>query len=450
MAVVNGAHSDGQNQQFGILGVIGTLGTADVQGTAPTLPIGVNPDTGAVYVQDLSGASGTTNVQGSVQVTGGSIVVTAGTVSVGSISSIGQVHNAGTIADGTLAVVSNLTNGSVRVTAGTITSGSVSVIAGTIGAGTINTLGTVSNILAGTIQNSGTVTGVGVVSALTSGTVSVNTAGTITSGTVAISLGTIGGKAASGAASVANPVLIAGTDSGGTVYAPLVDTAGHWKDDIISGTITSVSQLITGTIANSGTTTGVGVVSNITNGSIRVTAGTMIQTIGTVNSGTMNTGTLNSGTINAGTFTMTVGTLNSGTVNAGTINSGTINTGTINAGTMRIDPLPVIDTISSVGTTGTTAIGTLIGTATIGVGTGVYITGYHILAISGTPEINLSFGTQKVNNQVIAHGLFPAGGGIARDKSFAHAYGTTQSPLTYEIVSGAGTVSWSVDYFLHT
>lgn len=167
--------------------------------------------------------SGTTAITGGVDVntpgtiTSGSIAVTAGTI--GTVGAVAQIHNAGTIAGGTVGVLQNLTNGSIVVTdgtvkvvtpgtitsgsiavtagtvsvttPGTITSGTVSINAGTIGAGTINTLGTVSNLLAGTIQSSGTVTGVGVV--------------------------------------------------------------------------TSVGQVVTGTIANSGTTTGVGVVSSLTN-----------------------------------------------------------------------------------------------------------------------------------------------------------------------------------------
>ena len=52
-----GAHTD-DNQQFSIGGVVGTMGTADTQGTAKVLPFGVNPDTGAMYVQDLSSPSG--------------------------------------------------------------------------------------------------------------------------------------------------------------------------------------------------------------------------------------------------------------------------------------------------------------------------------------------------------------------------------------------------------
>ena len=42
--------------------VSGTVGTADTAGTAEIFAIGGNPTTGALYVQDLSGAAGTTNV----------------------------------------------------------------------------------------------------------------------------------------------------------------------------------------------------------------------------------------------------------------------------------------------------------------------------------------------------------------------------------------------------
>jgi len=49
MPIVNGAHCDNVNQQFSIIGVQGTLGTADVQGTANTLPIGVDPSNGGLY-----------------------------------------------------------------------------------------------------------------------------------------------------------------------------------------------------------------------------------------------------------------------------------------------------------------------------------------------------------------------------------------------------------------
>src|SRR3990167_7224702 len=119
----NSSHIDG-NKVPSIMGVIGTLGTADTAGTALPLPIGVNASTGAMFVQDLSGASGTTNITGTVVVDpmikgtvtrleGGSVVVTAGTtqVSGGSI-----VQTAGTLTTGTL---QNLVSGTVVQASGT-------------------------------------------------------------------------------------------------------------------------------------------------------------------------------------------------------------------------------------------------------------------------------------------------------------------------------------------
>ena len=53
MSIAQGAHQDGVNQVFSIIGVQGTLGTADTSGTAQTLPIGVNPANGAMYVAEI-------------------------------------------------------------------------------------------------------------------------------------------------------------------------------------------------------------------------------------------------------------------------------------------------------------------------------------------------------------------------------------------------------------
>lgn len=54
---VNQAHNV-QGPIASILGVIGTLGTADVNGTALTLPFGVDPNTGAIFTNNIGGASG--------------------------------------------------------------------------------------------------------------------------------------------------------------------------------------------------------------------------------------------------------------------------------------------------------------------------------------------------------------------------------------------------------
>src|SRR3990167_10750429 len=89
------------NKNASLTAVTGTVGTADTGGTAEQIRVSANPATGALYVQDLSGASGTTNV--------------TGTVVVCSISNVGQVHNAGTLATG----ANNI--GDVDIATGTVT-----------------------------------------------------------------------------------------------------------------------------------------------------------------------------------------------------------------------------------------------------------------------------------------------------------------------------------------
>lgn len=135
------------NQQFTIIGVQGTLGTADIAGTARTMTFGGNPVTGAMYVQDLSGAVGTTNIQGSVTIIGGTIQA-------------GTFTNLGT---------------NVNVVTGTILNS---------GAGTITT-GTIQNISTGTINAlaAGTITG-GTLQNLVSGTINALASGTLTGGTL--------------------------------------------------------------------------------------------------------------------------------------------------------------------------------------------------------------------------------------------------------------------------
>src|SRR3990167_5780980 len=116
---------------FVITGVSGTAGTSDTTGTAEDVALGANPDTGALYVQDLSGASGTTTVQ---MVSG---TLNVGTVTVGSISNVGVIHNAGTIA----------ALPTLNLTTGTITTGSLSNVAmlhaGTVNASLVSSTGTI-------------------------------------------------------------------------------------------------------------------------------------------------------------------------------------------------------------------------------------------------------------------------------------------------------------------
>ena len=51
------AHIDG-NSVPTITGVVGTLGTSDASGTAKALPVGVNPSSGAAYVDNIGALCG--------------------------------------------------------------------------------------------------------------------------------------------------------------------------------------------------------------------------------------------------------------------------------------------------------------------------------------------------------------------------------------------------------
>lgn len=349
-----GAHGDSVNQTFSIVGVVGTLGTADSGGTANILPIGVDPSTGAAYVYNLGPAGSTTVAP--------NLPVIAGTPA-----------SAGTPL-------------SVRLTDGT-------------------------NFY--TASGGGGGTNVNVVT------------GTINVGTSVITTGTIGGKAASGALGVANPVQIAGTDGGGTVYSPLISTGGILTTNLTSsGTILN---LATGTLASVTTVT---TVSNLTNGSANILTGTI--------------NTLASGTITTGTVSMTTGTLNGGTLT------------NLNYGTVNIDPtpIPVGTLITSYGTTGTTGaavFGTLV--AAVGAGTKAYISGYQIIVASGTVDSAILIGTftQTVpagGTNMVTRGQFVPSAGIARDRAVPYVSGTNGTICYW--MGGAGTVYFQVDYWAAT
>lgn len=208
-------------------------------------------------------------------------------------------------------------------------------------------------------------------------------------------IGTLGTADARGTA-LTLPVAI--DPSTGAMYVNNLGASGTGG----GGTVVQVAggTINVGTFVNNG-----GTVAQLTNGSIVVTAGTMVQTTGTINVGTV---------------------------------------------TASLNPLPLVNPILHGGTAGTLGIGTLITAASMGAGTAGFITGFQVTVISGSAEVILAFGTQVNGPQVIMHGGFPAGGGIARDIQYPHGYGTTNSAITYQILSGSGTVAWDVNYFPHT
>lgn len=181
---VNTAHVDA-SQNSTIIGVQGTLGTSDTAGTAQTLPIAVDPATGAIYVNSVGGQAGTNvNINSAGIQTG-----TLGTATVASDAGTSPFRLDGNQAlwtnlgykldstndsvtaildgNGTVSVLTNLTSGSVRMTVGTLTTGTLQNLV----SGTINALAT-GTLTGGTLQN------------LVSGTINALASGTITAGTV--------------------------------------------------------------------------------------------------------------------------------------------------------------------------------------------------------------------------------------------------------------------------
>lgn len=121
----------------------------------------------------------------------------ASTPFIGSVPNIGSVN---VLQTGTLAIVSNLTNGSVILQSGTLSTG------------------TLQNLVSGTINSlaSGTITA-GTVTNLVSGTINALAAGTITTGTVSVTTGTLNGGTLTNLVSGTINALASGTISGGTL-----------------------------------------------------------------------------------------------------------------------------------------------------------------------------------------------------------------------------------------
>lgn len=153
------------NDHPSLIGVSGTLGTSDTGGTAKIVRVSVNGSTGALFVQDLSGVSGTTNTlvvggtlnAGTFTSTGTNVNIVTGTQQ--TLGTVGVLNN-GTLAQvTTVNTVTDLTSGSVRMTVGTVTTGSLTNVANLLN----GTVGVVNNLVTGTLA------------ALATGTITVGT-----------------------------------------------------------------------------------------------------------------------------------------------------------------------------------------------------------------------------------------------------------------------------------
>ena len=346
------------------------------------------------------------------RVEGGSIVMTAGTVAAHAVTAATVTAGTLNLLD-TVTTVSNLTNGSVRMTVGTLTV-MPNIPGGTVGL--VSSVTEVANLAKGTITRleGGTLGVVSSVANLAAGTVtrleqgSINvTAGTITSGSIAVTTGTVVGDVASAATDAGNPVKIGGlfnttppTLSDGQRGNLQMSARGALKVQLMDSGINSIN------LANDGA-----------------------DAIGT------------SSTANA------LKVLGRNTVyNGASWDRMKGDTGGVFVkGTVSQDPYPSVNIIAG-GTTSAGTIGTLV--AAPSAGTQMVITGFHILQVSGTAETVLSFGLQAAGNQVVARGNFAAGGGITENDTYPSAYGATGTALTWNILSGSGTISLKAKYYL--
>lgn len=108
--------------------------------------------------------------------------------------------------------------------------------------------------------------------------------------------------------------------------------------------------------------------------------------------------------------------------------------------------------ILSFGTAGTAAIGTLV--AAQGASTAIYVTGFSITPDSsalGTAEVCLSFGTAQTGTAVLFRGVLNTltSQPVISNLTFPVNAGITNTPLTYLIISGAGSVAWNANYIVH-
>ncbi len=215
---------------------------------------------------------------------GGSIVVTAGTIGSmpntpgGTLGLITRVGNVGTLEVGTINTLPNIPGGTIGVVT-SLSGGTITRLeGGTVGL--ISTVTTVSNITNGSIvMTAGTIGSLPNVT-LAGGTVQNLNGGTITS----VQGGTIG--------------LVTRVGNIGTLEVGTISTLPNIPGGTL-GLVTTVTNLSNGTIQSSGTTTGVGVVSLLSAGTITKLEGGTVST--NMLSGTLNLGTVNvsTGTINS-------------------------------------------------------------------------------------------------------------------------------------------------------
>lgn len=184
--------------------------------------------------------------------------------------------------------------------------------------------------------------------------------------------------------------------AGGT--ATMVDTSNPLPTSLINGTITSLTNLTGGTVTR------------LLDGTIRIPAGTVTE----------------------------VTNLAGGTVTR--LLQGSV---TVTAGTVRINPNPTVHT-QPYGTATAATIGTLV--AAPSAGSAILLDSLDVSVVSGTPEWLVSYGLAVNGNGVVTRGLSAAGGGVSKNPTYPIGGSVTGSALTWNILSGSGTLAISLAY----
>jgi hypothetical protein len=356
-------------------------------------------------------SDGFLNVNSAAELTVGTIArvstigtLEVGTVTIGAVNSIGTILNLaagsvrvthGTITDGTLPLVTtvtNLTSGSVRMTVGTLTV-MPNIPGGTLGL--VSSVAEVANVATGTIA---AVTSVTNVANLAKGTVSIIESGTIGLVTRVGNVGTV---------ESGSVMIVDGGGAGVNIIGLGADGMPNTNNQMV---VAATSYGFNGTNwdrIRGETTNGLDVdVTRVQGGSIVVTAGTVV----------------------GGSIAVTAGTV----VN--------------NAGTMgKFDPKPNRNILTT-GTTTAGTIGTLV--AAPSAGSSIWITALDISQVSGTAETVVSFNLAASGAGIVSRGLYAAGGGIAKSYVPATNANNTGTALTFNMLSGSGTVSYNVHYFI--
>lgn len=385
------------------------------------------------------------------------------TTTVGTVGAVGQIHNAGTVAalpdlpGGTVDLITTVTTVGTTTGMGTLAAVGQVHNAGTIAAlpdlpgGTVDQITSISNLVKGTVTR---VEGGSIV--VTAGTVE-TTIGDLTGGTIDL-ITAVGTLTGAGTLAAVGQVHNAGTIAG------LPDLPGGTVDLIT--VVTSVSNLVKGTITKveGGTLGEVTLVPTVTTVGTVTGVGTLAAVGQVHNAGTIaGLPDLPGGTIDLVTAVTTVTNLTNGSVavTAGTITAitadlpgGTIDEVTsvanVASGTVQINPKPSKSLITY-GTTvgGTAAVGVEL-IAAPGSGTSIYLNEISVTN-QGTAALStfVGFGTASTlgTSNVIAGLMAANGGGIQKPYPIAVGGHITNLALLGS-VAAVGTVNVNLSYWV--